>query len=182
MAGSNDDEATSLDLTALMDILSNLIFFLMASFGAAIVAMIPASVPTISESGDNDTAREEDKVTAKMQLLADGAVTISVSNNELRPDELSPYTKSFIGKCVEPPGDKPCPRLTIDAKAVNDHLWSIKSKFKKSSDIIIVPDNDVTYALLIEAMDASRSRTVIVDDTPTYPRLFPKVVVSSLAQ
>jgi hypothetical protein len=47
--GAADDEATAFDLTALMDVLSNIIFFLMASFGAAVVAGLPASVrsPTI---------------------------------------------------------------------------------------------------------------------------------------
>ena len=172
MAGGGEhDEATSFDLTALMDILSNLIFFLMASFGAAVVAMVPASVPTISEAGDNDTARDEDKVTATMRLRTDASVTITVANNDMRPDELAPFKMTI-----------PSREGNLDGQTINDHLWSIKSKFKESSDIIIVPDDDVTYALLIEAMDASRDRTVVVDDTTTHPRLFPKVVVSSLAK
>ena len=171
MAGDTSDEATGFDLTALMDILSNIIFFLMASFGAAVVAMVPASVPTISEAGDNDTAVDEDKVTATMQVRADGTATISAANNDKHPDDLAKYKRSFGPKDG-----------TLDAKAINDHLWSIKADFKKSTDIMIVCDDDVTYELLVQAMDASRSREVIVDGQATYPRLFPKVVVSSLVK
>ena len=171
MAGGTSDEATDFDLTALMDVLSNIIFFLMASFGAAVVAMVPASVPTISEAGDNDTARDEDKVTATLRLKADGATTVTVANNDMHPDDLAAFKKSFSGNNGE-----------LDRAGVNDHLWSIKAKFKKSSDIIIVPDDDVTYELLVDAMDTARNRHIVVNGESTYPRLFPKVVVSSLAK
>ena len=171
MAGGTSDEATNFDLTALMDVLSNIIFFLMASFGAAVVAMVPVSVPTVSEAGDNDTAIEKDKITATMRLLADGSATITAANNDMHPDDLRKLRKTI------PPRDG-----TLDAPTITEHLWSIKSQFKASTDIIIVPDDDVTYELLIDAMDASRNRQVVVNGQNTYPRLFPKVVVSSLAK
>ena len=171
MAGGDYDEATGFDLTALMDILSNIIFFLMASFGAAVVAMVPVSVPTVSEAGDNDTATEENKVTATMRLRADGTATITVANNEMRPDRLATYKRTFAPR-----------EGTVDTAGVNDHLWSIKAEFKESSDIIIVPDDEVTYELLVAAMDASRNRHIVVEGQATYPRLFPKVVLSSLVK
>ena len=48
-----------LNLTALMDILSNLLFFLLAAFGATIVMVINGTVPVQSadESGVGDTKR-----------------------------------------------------------------------------------------------------------------------------
>ncbi len=171
MAGGGDDEATAFDLTALMDILSNIIFFLMASFGAAVVAILPASAPTISESGENDAARDEDKVTVTMQLAPDGAVEITAANNDMLPDELKPYEKKIPSREGE-----------LDAEAISQHLWSIKDKFRKSKDIIIVCDDDVTYELLIEAMDASREHKMVVDGKKVFPSLFPAVVVSSLAK
>ncbi len=171
MAGGSSDESTDFDLTALMDVLSNIIFFLMASFGAAVVAMVPVSVPTVSEAGDNDTAVDKDKVTATMRLLADGSVTITAANNDMHPDELQKLKKTITPKDGQ-----------LDAGSITDHLWSIKSQFQASTDIIIVPDDDVTYELLIEAMDASRNRHLVVNGQSTYPRLFPKVVVSSLVK
>ena len=171
MSGGSEDASTAFDLTALMDILSNIIFFLMASFGATVVAMVPASVPTISEAGDNDTAVDKTKVTATLRLKADGATTVTVANNDMHPDDLAKYKKSFS------PRDG-----TLDSEAVNEHLWGIKAEFKESSDIIIVPDDDVTYDMLIDAMDASRNRHLVVNGKSTYPRLFYKVVVSSLVK
>lgn len=169
--GGGDDEATSFDLTALLDILSNIIFFLMASFGAAVVAMVPASVPTISEEGENDTADEGDKVTVTMTLAKDGTVKISAANQEMLPAELEPYAKTISGA----EGD-------VAAEALTEHLWTIKQDFRKSKDLVLVPDGDVTYELLVSAMDAARERPMVVEGKKVFPELFPAVVVSSRAQ
>lgn len=171
MAGGGGGEATDFDLTALMDVLSNIIFFLMASFGAAVVAVLPASVPTISEAGDNDTARDEDKVTVTMQVKPDGAVSISAANNDMLPEELEPLSKNLAGR-----------EGALDLSAINAHLWSIKSKYKESKNIVIVPDDDVTYEMLVEAMDVSRERHMVVNDKSVYPQMFPAVVVSSMVK
>ncbi|MGF1511603.1 MAG: biopolymer transporter ExbD [Myxococcota bacterium] len=171
MAGGSNEEATAFDLTALMDILSNIIFFLMASFGAAVVAIVPASVPTISESGENDTATEEDKVTVTIKLDADGAVEISAANNEMLPEELEVYGKRIPG--VD--GD-------INGEAIGRHLWSIKDKFRKSKNAVLVCDEEVTYQMLIDTMDVTREREMEVDGKPVVPAMFPAIVVSSMAR
>lgn len=171
MAASSQDEATAFDLTALLDILSNIIFFLMASFGAAVVAMVPVSVPTVSEEGENDTAAELDKVTVTMTLAADGSVGITATNQEMLPEELAPFSKQIPGA-----------EGGVDVAAVASHLWSIKDRFRKSQDLILVPEPKVTYALLISAMDAARERRMMVDGKAVFPKLFPAVVVSSKAR
>jgi len=171
MAGGSNDDATGFDLTALMDILSNIIFFLMASFGAAVVAVLPASSPTISETGENDAARADDEVTVTLQLAGDGTVEISAANNDMLPEELEPYSKKI------PPTDD-----GMNAEAITDHLWSIKEEFRESKDIVIVCDDDVTYEMLVDAMDASRERHMVVNGKAVFPSMFPAVVVSSLAK
>lgn len=180
--GGGHDEATSFDLTALLDILSNIIFFLMASFGAAVVAMVPATVPTVSD-GDNDVADEGDKVTVTMELSANGKVDIRAANQLMLPDEMKPYEASFEGKLMEKSIDgKKVKVPTVDAQAINDHLWKIKNDFRKSKSLILVPEPKVKYALLVEAMDASRERRMKVDDKDVFPQLFPAVVVSGKVQ
>ncbi len=171
MAGGTDDEATSFDLTALLDILSNIIFFLMASFGAAVVAMVPASVPTTSPGGENDTAVDADKVTVTMTLARDGAVQISAAHQELLPEDLAPLQKKIPGR-----------EGTIAAELVTEHLWTIKDAYRNSKDLVLVPDNDVPYELLVRTMDAARERKMVVDGKKVFPELFPAVVVSSRAQ
>jgi biopolymer transport protein ExbD len=172
MSGSGDgDEATAFDLTALMDVLSNLIFFLMASFGAAVVAGLPASVPTIAESGDNDTATEMDKVTATVQIKATGEVDVTVANNEMLPDELKPYARKIAPKDGG-----------VDTQALTTHLFGVKEKFRKSKDIILVPADDVTYEMLVQVMDATREKRELVNGAWVFPELFPAVTVSSLVK
>ncbi len=166
--GGDNDDATAFDLTALMDILSNIIFFLMASFGAAVVAQVSASVPTISESGESDVARDKTKVTVTMKLAADGAVDISAANAEIDPADLAKFDKRIPGK-----------EGTVSAEAINQHLADIKREYRASKDIILVPDDEATYALIIEAMDASREMKKKVGKKNVYPELFPAVVVSS---
>lgn len=169
--GGSDDDATNFDLTALMDVLSNIIFFLMASFGAAVVAGLPASVPTISEAGDSDVARDEQKVTLTLQVKGDGTVESSVANNDMLPDELQPFAKTFSPKNGK-----------TDLSALNDHLWSIKEKFRESKDVILIPEDDVTYESIVEVMDAARERHLLVNGKSAYPQMFPAVVVSSLVK
>ena len=172
MAGGGGGEALDFDLTALMDVLSNIIFFLMASFGAAVVAVLPAGVPTISDAGENDVARDTDKVTVTMTITSKGKATISAANADMLPEELKPYEKAFA----------PTAEGELDYKKINDHLWSIKEKFRNSKNIIIVPDDEVTYETLIDAMDASRERHMVVGGQSVYPQMFPAVVVSSLVK
>lgn len=180
--GGSDDEATSFDLTALLDILSNIIFFLMASFGAAVVAMVPATVPTVSEDGENDVEEEGDKVTVTMELSANGSVVLRAANAQLLPEELKPYEASIKGKAVEKTIDEKKVKVaTVDAQAINDHLWKIKNDFRKSKSLIVVPDKRVKYALLIEAMDAARERKMEVEGKEVFPELFPAVVVGGKA-
>jgi biopolymer transport protein TolR len=169
--GGGDDEATAFDLTALMDVLSNIIFFLMASFGATVVAGLPASVPTISEAGENDTATEEDKVTATIQIKSNGELDVSIANNQMLPEELKPYAKK-----IPPATDG------VDEKALTNHLFVVKEKFRKSKDLILIPGDDVTYEMLIQVMDASREKRELLNGQWVYPELFPAVTVSSLVK
>ena len=170
--GGSNDEATTPDLTALMDVLSNIIFFLMASFGAAVVAVLPASVPTISQSGDSDVARDEDKVTLNLQIKVDGTVKVSIENNEMLPNELDPYDKTIPGK-----------EGSIDIKLLNDYAWSIKEKFRKSKNVMIVPADLVSYGMIVDAMDATRERSMaLAGGAVASPEMFPAVVLSSLVK
>lgn len=170
--GGSDDEATNFDLTALMDVLSNIIFFLMASFGATVVAALPASVPTISEAGDNDTATEEDKVTATVSIKSSGELDVTVANNQMLPEELKPYSKKIAAASAG----------GIDAKALTDHLFMVKEKFRKSKDIILIPADDVNYEMLVQVMDASREKRELLNGQWVFPELFPAVTVSSLVK
>ena len=64
--GEAPSAPVSLNLTALMDILSNLLFFLLAAFGATIVMAINAAVPVQSPEEMGRHLVEDTKRTAEL--------------------------------------------------------------------------------------------------------------------
>src|SRR5437870_4932510 len=74
-----------LNLTPLMDVMSNILFFLLASVGASVVALLPAALPTRSESA---AAAEPpvDQVLLNLQITDKGYIG-SVSNERLTREQ-----------------------------------------------------------------------------------------------
>src|ERR1051326_3540463 len=81
-----DDEPIHLNLTALMDILSNILFFLLASFGAAVISVVSASVP-VSSVDESDGAKTDDAVTMTVALHPDG-FRVTAQSETLPPEQL----------------------------------------------------------------------------------------------
>src|SRR3954447_17841821 len=75
-----------LNLTPLMDVMSNILFFLLAAFGASAVAVLSVTVP-VDASSDPSTDPPEDKVTVTMRADATG-ITLGCQDPVKTPDEL----------------------------------------------------------------------------------------------
>ena len=84
-----------LNLTPLMDVMSNLLFFLLASFGATMVAIMPTTVPTVSsgestpdpdktEDAVNVTLRADDMFHGRSQFLR----ALQIADVHDRPNKL----------------------------------------------------------------------------------------------
>ena len=100
----SDDEAAPIDLnlTALMDILSNILFFLLASFGAAVISVVSASVP-VASTGESDIAKATDEVNMTVTIkrigyhvsggsetldeAALGALKLDISRSDHKPKD-----------------------------------------------------------------------------------------------
>ena len=161
-AGSVD-----LNLTALMDILSNLLFFLLASFGATIVMAINGSVP-VQSADKSDVADTKQTVTVNIKLTKAGFEIAPMGMSQTE-EELGPLRKTIAAD-----GDK----MNYDALAA--HLQLIKSKWPRSDTIILTPEAGVPYDVMIRTMDASRESEVKVDGKAKMVKLFPTVVVSTV--
>jgi biopolymer transport protein ExbD len=153
-----------LNLTPLMDVMSNILFFLLAAFGTSIVAILPATTPIVS-SEQTDVEKDTDKVTVAVRLT-DSGLNISCQNDFMTPNELKPY-EAFVPIRV---GAKDIPEFT----AV---LRRIKERWPASKTMVLAPDDGIAYQQVIRVMDAAReqrlgeSRKVI---------LFPDVVLSGV--
>src|SRR5271155_1194497 len=87
--GESSVAPVSLNLTALMDILSNLLFFLLAAFGATVVMAINATVP-VQSAGKSAAAATRQTVTA-MVSLSDAAIDVTVTGTEQTQADLDRY-------------------------------------------------------------------------------------------
>jgi biopolymer transport protein ExbD len=158
-----------LNLTALMDILSNLLFFLLASFGATIIMAINTTVPTQS-ADKSDVADTPQSVTLNVSL-SKTKVDISATGQQQSEAELAAFRKSiaYVGELP-------------DFAAISEHLYAIKQKYPRSDTMILTPESGIQYHLLIKTMDAAREMYVKVDGKSTLVALFPTVVLSTIVK
>lgn len=166
--GSDVDEfAVDLNLTPLMDVMSNILFFLLAGFGAAILSFLAASVPVQSDSDSAPDAPRTDKVTVNLQIAAEG-YKLSISNDRLPPDELA-KGKSVLQKTT---------KGTYDNDALSATLLELKRKYPASDTVMIVPSDTTVYEEIVAAMEASKD----VKQGGQRLRLFPKAVIADLVK
>lgn len=177
-----DDQPIDLNLTALMDILSNLLFFLLASFGAAVISVVSASVP-VASTGESDVAKSDDAVTMTVNINERG-FRVTAGSETLDAESLAGM-KLDIPRTKAPPKDAPKGALNeLDFPKLTEALYRVKSQYPKSESVILVPDPKIKYDEVIHTMDAARERH---EKDPAgkllkKQTLFGKVVVSTTIQ
>lgn len=160
----SDDVAVDLNLTPLMDVMSNILFFLLASFGAAVVSFVAVSVPVQSDAPG--APPKTDSVTVNLRVM-EGEYRLSLSNEAVE------YEKLQAHKVAVPMKDG-----RYDNELLSSLLYEIKKDFPASDTLIIVPSDETTYDEIIKIIDAARARDV----DGKRLRLLPKVVVADLVK
>jgi biopolymer transport protein ExbD len=163
--GESSVAPVSLNLTALMDILSNLLFFLLAAFGATVVMAINATVP-VQSADKSDVAATRQTVTA-MVSLSDAAIDVTVTGTEQTQADLDRFRAHLPAIATGP-----------DFAAFTNHLVAIKQEYPRSDTMIMMAQPGTKYETMIKAMDASRETKVAVAGIDRLVPLFPTVVVS----
>ncbi|MCS6914886.1 MAG: biopolymer transporter ExbD [Myxococcales bacterium] len=160
-----------LNLTPLMDVMSNILFFLLASVGAAVVALLPASVPTRSESAGGQEPPPS-QVLVTLQITRRGILG-SAANERLSREQTAALRFELPRRTEAgaPPWDLPYEELTR-------RLAAIKDRYPASDTVILLPDNEVPYEVIIRTMDAARG----TGGTARTSNLFTKVVISDLVR
>ena len=153
-----------LNLTPLMDVMSNILFFLLAAFGASIVSILSATIPVQSDTPAD--APEEDVVTLAVRADATG-LSVSCDSQTMSKDKLE-VCRSRIPKRG---GD-------YDYAAFTTALLHIKERFPGSATMVLVPEDNARYETLVKVMDAGRE----VDTGGRKRVLFPDVVLSQLVK
>ncbi|MFH0902553.1 MAG: biopolymer transporter ExbD [Pseudomonadota bacterium] len=156
-----------LNMTALMDILSNLLFFLLASFGTCVVMMIQATVP-VQSKGKSDVEDKAQAVTVMVNISKTG-FDVSVTGAVQTPQELEGLRRQIGASAAS--GEH-------DLQALHSHLVTIKERYKDSKTLIIVPEPGIPYGLMIKTMDAAREHETVAGGKRWVTKLLPEIVVS----
>jgi biopolymer transport protein ExbD len=164
--GSTDVGVVDLNLTPLMDVMSNILFFLLASFGAAIVSFLAASVPVQAEEDSTPAEPLLESVTANLQITPE-AYKLNLSNDKVAKEKLDEFKLTI-------------PKVSgqYDRKKLTETLVKVKEKFSKSDTIMIVPNEHTIYEDIVGAMEAAKETR----NGNTRMRLFPKAVIADLVK
>ena len=169
--GNTGDEAEEvyLNLMPMIDILTCLLFFLLISFGAVLIALINASTPVLSEA-DSEANYSKTRVTMGVHITEKGFLATG-SHDAMTEEELK------VLKRVFPKKDG-----AFDYEGLHEYLWGIKKQYPDSSTIILTPEAEVPYEVLVGVMDASRDRAGGTKRRPILVPMFPEAVVSTIVQ
>jgi biopolymer transport protein ExbD len=157
------DTVVDLNLTPLMDVMSNILFFLLASFGAAIVSFLNASVPVQSDSPPPEMRK--DQVVLTLQITPK-EFKLAASNDWIPAEDLKQLNRAI-----------PSAGGTHDLKGLNQAIFRIKQSYPASDTVMLVPDETIPYDLIVATMEATREFKL---ESKRKVRLFPKVVVSGI--
>ena len=157
-----------LNLTPLMDVMSNILFFLLSAFGASAVAVYSITVP-IDASGEasESDAPPEDKVTVTLRAEK-LSLTVGCTNPAKTADQLKVCSAKLPGQGND-----------FDIAGMSQVMLKIKETFPAATTVIVVPDDDLPYETLVKILDGTRD---IVDKAGKPTSLFPDVVLSSLVK
>jgi biopolymer transport protein ExbD len=139
-------EDVVLNLTPMIDVLTTLLFFLLLSFGAIVVALINVSIPALSEGTDENEPEKDTKVTMSVLINEKGFIVSGAS------DKLSEEESKKLGRSIPVTGDG------YDFPTLTAFLYEVKRKYPKSDSVVLTPEPDIPYETLIKTLDATRER------------------------
>jgi biopolymer transport protein ExbD len=158
-------EDREVDLAALVDVLANMLFFLLATVTFLQLKTLNAAVPALSK-GDVSTGKAVD-VTVEIR----GAGYALKASGE-------PADKKQAALAIQ----KELPRKSdgqLDTKSLTRELWDIKKLAPEVKNIMIFPEQGIVFDEIVQTMDASRDMPSLLDPRKRVP-LFTRPVLSEL--
>lgn len=158
-------EEREVDLAALVDVLGNMLFFLLATVSFLQLKTLNAAVPALSTSSDVSTKA----VNVSVEIKSTGYVLKAEGD----PADAS-AGKVAVSKEIPRGADG-----VLDSKALARELWEVKKKTPETKNIMIFPEQGIMFEDIVKTMDASREMPSIVDPKKKVP-LFTRPVLSEL--
>lgn len=153
------------DLAALVDVLANMLFFLLATVTFLQLKTLNAAVPALSTS--DSPPSEEKIVNVSVEVRRSGYVLKASGELPSGPFE-------EVDERIPRSGDK------LDTKGLTKRLWEIKKVATDTKNITILPEQGIDFEDIVRTMDATREMPSILDSNKRVP-LFTRPVLSDLS-
>ena len=156
------ETAGELNIVPFLDIVVNLIMFLLATSEAVLaIVQIEAQLPQLSKGRSSGTT--QDPGLNLNVTLTDGGIIVTGSGGKLAPG----CQEVASGRVMTIPKKGP----DYDWPALKDCATKIKARFNDEKDVIVGADPMIHYEYIVAAMDALRG--------DAKQELFPKVLLSA---
>jgi biopolymer transport protein ExbD len=161
-----EEEAGELNIVPYLDILMNLIIFMLLSMtGLATFGILNVSAPSYGGGGGGGNPDEKPPLLLTV-AIAKGGYYIAATGGVLPGVEQQGSAAEGAPPTIGKKGD------TYDYAALNAKMKEIKSSFPDESKVIIAAEADTAYEVLVSTMDATR-------ETADKKLLFPDVTLAS---
>ncbi len=170
------DGDKEVDLAALVDILSNMLFFLLATVSFLQLKTLNTAVPALS-TGPVSTGKSVD---VSVEVRSTGYVLKATGeaadpNSTFQPVQRDIPRISDASTCKAQKAVAPC----LDRKKLTKEAWEIKKQAPETKVVMIFPEQTVPFEEIVQTMDATREMPSIIDPNKKVP-LFTRPVLSEL--
>ncbi len=174
-----EDEIGELNIVPYLDIVTNLVMFLLVSMvGLISLGVLDVGTPKVGEPPP-DTQMSEPNEEPPLTLtvaITDRGFYVAGTGGVLEGEE-----KGKAGVDTARPPTLPMKNGRYDYAGLTQLLVMVKEKFPKEQRVILVAEDDIPYELIIETMDASREKIVKSTEGEVQKHsLFPEVWLSTM--
>jgi biopolymer transport protein ExbD len=158
------DVDTEINIVPIMNMFMVLIPFLLMSASFFQIKAINTSVPVHSSSQKSEKNTTENEIVHKLTVileLKEDRIKVSALSDTLESKILAGLETEFIRTAGQ----------ELAVTLIAEHLKKLKTRYPLSDTMLLIPDDNVTYNEIIQAMDCARKYNEEV--------LFPNVVLSA---
>ena len=178
------DEEVELNLVPIMNLVTILIPVLLLSVQFMNLALIDSTLPAIGPPPDTPPEEDEDPPLVLSVLITAKGFTIAGADAVLKPEgEAAAAPAPAEGEEAEPTvpctDDGQCGTPEdYDYAELTRLLALIKTEYPDDENVILVPESEVVYEVIVRTMDASRDDLENPNPDGTRRSLFPYVVIA----
>lgn len=180
MARRNDSEPEALNLVPIMNLVTILIPVLLVAIKSVELVVIDTTLPALGKPSPGSQDDVPDKpplnlslaLTSKgIKIIGDGGI-LSGGGEAANPDDESLFIKCEpMNECIGPSKEDAWLKLTQKLSTIKQAIKDDKhDKFADTENVILQPETNTRYEVIIRAMDACRKTGK--------DNLFPNVVMS----